>query len=209
MCDKNRVFKAYDEIVSWFDNARTKDLSLEQPYLAYAKEHLPRYAKILDLGCGTGEPIAKFFSDYGYSLVGIDASEKMIQLCRKRFPKHCWIINDMRELQINETFDLVLAWHSLFHLPHDDQRQILKHIGSYVSPGGLLMFTSGHEHGEVWSNNGGYDLYHASLSIEEYKKILQENGFNIEMNKIQDPNRPSRSRSAVKKLNFSGATERI
>ena len=59
-CDKDRVFEAYDEIVSWFDSARTKDLSLEKFYLDYAKKHLPVKGKILDLGCGMGEPIAKF-----------------------------------------------------------------------------------------------------------------------------------------------------
>lgn len=209
MCDKNSVFKAYDEIIDWFDNARTKDLSLEQPYLIYAKEHLPKYAKILDLGCGTGEPIAKFFSDCGYSMMGVDASEKMIQLCRKRFPEHHWVINDMRKLQINEGFDLVIAWHSLFHLPHDHQRHVLKQISLFVKPGGLFMFTSGHEYGEVWSDNGGYDLYHASLSAEEYKEILQENGFHIQINKIQDPNCGDATVWVAKKLNISEATEKI
>jgi SAM-dependent methyltransferase len=203
ICDKNHVYKAYDEIVDWFDNARTKDLSLERGYLISAKMSLPRKAKVLDIGCGTGEPIAQFFSDCGYSLMGVDASEKMIGLCKKRFPDHNWVIKDMRKLHIHETFDLVIAWHSLFHLPHEDQRQVLKQISLLVRSDGLLMFTSGYEYSEVWSNNGGCDLYHASLSIDEYKKILQENGFSIEINNIRDSSCGGATVWVAKKLKFN------
>ena len=71
------------------------------------------------------------------------------------------------------------------------------------------MFTSGHEYGEVWSNNGGYDLYHASLSVEEYKKIIQENGFDIQMNKIQDPNCGGATVWIAKKINITETREKI
>jgi hypothetical protein len=51
----------------------------------------------------------------------------------------------------------------------------------------LLIFTSGEEYGEVWSDNGGCDLYHASLSTEEYAKILQSCNFKILTHKVRDP----------------------
>ena len=39
-----------------------------------------------------------------------------------------------------------------------------------LEPGGLLMFTSGSEHGEVWSQNGGEALYHASLDAADVRQ---------------------------------------
>jgi 2-polyprenyl-3-methyl-5-hydroxy-6-metoxy-1,4-benzoquinol methylase len=67
----------------------------------------------------------------GYNLTGIDASEKMIQLCKKRFPQGKWRRSDMRNLNLQDKFQVVIAWHSLFHLPHDDQRKVLKDLSAH------------------------------------------------------------------------------
>lgn len=184
--NKDNVYQVYDEIINWFDNARTKDLKMEKYYLNFIQKILPLKCKILDVGCGTGEPIAKFLIDEGYIVTGIDASKKMIDLCKQRFPKEKWLIADMRTLDLNEKFHAVIAWHSFFHLPHEDQHSTLKLLASYVDQNGLFIFTSGPEYGEVWSDNGGHELYHASLSTEEYKQLLIDNNFKILTHKIRD-----------------------
>ncbi|MGL5741067.1 MAG: class I SAM-dependent methyltransferase [Legionella sp.] len=94
----------------------------------------------------------------------------------------------MRTMQLTPSFDLVIAWHSFFHLPQEDQRNALKLFASLLKPKGLLLFTSGPDAGEVWGKNGGYDLYHASLSPQEYEQILQQNRLQIVMHRIEDPN---------------------
>lgn len=185
--DKNKVYKTYDEIITWFDDHRSKDLVKEKFYLEYLQGKIPVDADILDVGCGTGEPIAKYFIEKGYKIIGIDVSKKMIELCKKRFPKNQWVVADMRQLNLQKQFDLVIVWHSLFHLTHDDQRSTLKLLSSLVKPFGLLVFTSGSEHSEEWSENAGHNLYHASLSKEEYEKILYDNELSIMLHKIKDP----------------------
>ena len=50
-----------------------------------------------------------------------------------------------------------------------------------------MLFTSGPDEGENWSDNGGYLLYHASLSPEEYKALLENNSFKIIAHNVQDP----------------------
>ena len=50
----------------------------------------------------------------------------------------------------------------------------------------ILMFTTGPEAGEIWSDNGGENLYHASLSPDEYKQLLKEHGFELIDYKIND-----------------------
>lgn len=185
--NKDNVNQVYDEIIDWFDNARTKDLKMEKSYLNFIQKHLPLNSKILDVGCGTGEPIAKFLINAGYIVTGIDASKRMIALCKQRFPKEKWLIADMRTLDLHEKFHAVIAWHSFFHLSHEDQRHTLKLLASYVYQNGLFIFTSGPEYGEVWSDNGGHELYHASLSTEEYKQLLIDNNFKVLVHKIRDP----------------------
>lgn len=185
--NKDNVYLIYDEIIDWFDSHRNKDLTMEKFYLNFLQKYLPHKGTILDVGCGTGEPIAQFLLQQGYKVTGIDASKKMIGLCKQRFPTGKWLLADMRTLDLQEQFHAVIAWHSFFHLPHDDQRTTLKLLTSLVSQNGLLIFTSGPEYSEVWSDNGGHDLYHASLSSDEYTKILTDNNFKILAHKIRDP----------------------
>lgn len=184
--NKARVYESYEEIVHWFDDARTKTL-MEAEYLNLIVETIPADSSILDLGCGTGEPIAKFFIDKGFKVTGVDGSKKMVALCKQRFPNEQWIVSDMREINLKQQFDVILAWHSFFHLDPDSQRRMFKIFATYIKPGGILAFTSGEEAGEVWSDNGGQMLYHASLSTKEYEKLLSENLFQVLLHKIRDP----------------------
>lgn len=185
--DKNKVYEAYDAIIDWFDAHRSKELAMEKFYLDFILKHIPVGGSILDVGCGTGEPLAKFFIEQGFKVMGIDASEKMIELCEKRFPSASWILADMRSIKLPDQFDLVIAWHSFFHLPPTDQEPTLKNLLSYVKKNGLFVFTSGYEASEEWGVNADYDLYHASLSSEDYEKILKEAGFKVLVHKIKDP----------------------
>lgn len=59
---------------------------------------------------------------------------------------------------------------------------------SHLNDKGILLFTAGSEAGEVWGDNGGESLYHASLSPQEYQELLQQFGFKLIMHKISDPN---------------------
>lgn len=184
--NKTKVYEVYDEIINWFDDARTKSL-MESEYLNLIVNTIPPKGTILDLGCGTGEPIAQFFIEKGFKVTGVDGSQKMIELCKKRFPSESWIVSDMRNINLQQQFDAILAWHSFFHLDHDSQRNMFKRFSSHIKPGGVLAFTSGEEEGEVWSENGGQQLYHASLSTKEYSSLLESFSFKVLIHKVRDP----------------------
>ena len=181
-----KVYEQYDQITKWFDEHRNKDL-MEEQYLKFILTYLPQKGTILDLGCGTGEPIAQYFIKKGYSLTGVDGSAKMIALCKERFPEQRWIVDDILNIKLTKQFDLTLAWHSFFHLTHAQQCEAFTIISTHLKPGGIFAFTSGHEHGEIWSNNGGQNLYHASLSTAEYQDQLKLNNFKVLIHKVEDP----------------------
>ncbi|MBD8530696.1 MULTISPECIES: class I SAM-dependent methyltransferase [unclassified Massilia] len=176
--NKDDLARAYDTIATWFDQHRTRTL-IEQPYLDALVQALPPGAAILDLGCGTGEPILHYLRERGCAVTGVDASAAMLVIARRRFPGTRLIKGDMRTLALDQTFDAVIAWHSLFHLPHADQRAMFATFARLLRPRGILMFTSGSEQGETWSDNGGQMLYHASLDSADYRRLLEEHGFQV------------------------------
>jgi cyclopropane fatty-acyl-phospholipid synthase-like methyltransferase len=47
-------------------------------------------ARDLDLGCGAGEPIARYLIDAGCRVTGVDASSAMVALCSERFLGMDW-----------------------------------------------------------------------------------------------------------------------
>ena len=185
--DKAKVYSRYDKIVAWFDQHRQKYPLMEKKYLELIATHTPKGGAILDLGCGTGKPIAQFFIDKGYYITGIDGSAQMIALCQKRFPDQNWITADMTDLDLPQRFDAIIAWHSFFHLTPRSQRAMFPIFKTHSKLGGLLVFTSGNEYGEVWSNNGGQQLYHASLAANEYQKLLKAASFEVLIHEINDP----------------------
>ncbi len=179
--EKQTVLSIYDDIAEWFDSARNKSL-FERSCLDFLLSHLPEKASVLDLGCGTGEPIAQYLISMGCRITGVDGSPNMISFCRNRFPDHEWILQDMRQFQSSETFDGIIAWDSFFHLNRDDQREMFTVFTKYCRPKGILLFSSGLENGESWSPMFGHDnarMFHASLDTDEYRALLEKHGFVI------------------------------
>lgn len=186
MTQKHNVYEDYELIAEWYDQHRSRDL-FEIKYLEVVTSLLEPKAKILDLGCGMGEPIAQYFIEKGFNLTGIDGSSKLIQLASQRFPTAKFIVQDMRTINFNEKFDCVIAWNSFFHLPCDDQRKMFTLFKEHLTEDGILVFTTGDLYGEVLSDNGGRSLYHASLTENEYIKLLHNNNFQIITYKLNDP----------------------
>lgn len=189
MADKviSSVLEIYNKIADWFDEHRSREL-FEKPYLDLAISLIKPASKILDLGCGMGEPIAAYLISKGFDVTGVDGSEKQIALAKARVPLMKSFVADMRNIEFFEKYSCIIAWHSFFHLSQNDQRAMFIVFEKHIASNGILIFTSGVEAGEVWSDNGGEQLYHASLSTFEYTKLLTDHHFQVISHNIEDEN---------------------
>ncbi len=169
-----------------FDRARVRSL-MERPYLEMAATLAPAPGRVLDLGCGSGEPLARYFVEHGYHVTGIDTVREMLEMCRARFPGMTWQQADMRHLDLPQPFEIVIAWDSFFHLGRDDQRQMFATFRRHTAPGGVLVFTSGPAEGEVMGDLFGDALYHASLDTPEYARLLDRHGYDVVIHRVEDP----------------------
>jgi SAM-dependent methyltransferase len=176
----------YSRHAERFDSARSRGL-MERPYLEAALKAMPPRARVLDLGCGAGEPIARYFIDQGCELTGVDAAAPMVERFRARFPGGTCLCSDMRGLQLGTRFDLIVAWDSFFHLDHDDQRAMFESFEQHAAPHSLLLFTSGVFEGTAFGDLFGDALFHSSLDTEEYRRRLDEHGDRVLQHRVEDP----------------------
>lgn len=176
----------YERHAHHYDADRRRDPMIEKAWLDRFRALVPPGAPVLDIGCGHGEPIARYLLDQGLDVSGIDASPTLISLCRARFPDQQWLVADMRTLELARTYRGLIAWDSLFHLSHDDQRRMFRVLGRHAAPGAALLFTSGISHGESIGSYHGEQLYHASLAATEYRQLLESNGFSVRAHIAED-----------------------
>ena len=180
------VIPVYQDHATDFDRIRDRSLT-ERHWLNRFAENFGSDSTILDLGCGSGEPIARHLLDSGFSVTGVDAAEAMIDLSRNRFPLATWICADMRGLRLDRVFHGLIAWDSFFHLEPADQRSMFGVFAAHARPGTRLMFTTGPLAGEVWGTMFDEPLYHASLDPAEYRSLLAESGFSRVAFRAEDP----------------------
>jgi len=181
---ESKTQSVYQENAEQYDRERGKDL-LEKKYLDLFLQNLS-HKKVLDLGCGAGEPIARYLIENGCEFSGADYAESMLKICRQKFPKQDWFHADMRDLNLNESYNGIISWGAFFHLNQDQQRICLPLLCQHLEKDGLLMITVGHEDGEVTGTVAGKSVYHSSLSKDEYSQILEGQGMEIILFNLQD-----------------------
>ena len=184
MCNA-AIIDLYERHARAFDRDRSRSL-LEQAWLDRFLGYVPPKGIVLDVGCGMAEPIARYIIEAGFSIVGIDSSPSMIDMCRERFPTAEWLVADMRHLALGRRFDGLLAWDSFFHLPPDDQRGMFTRFSAHALPAAPLLFTSGPSEGEAIGSICGERLYHASLEPSEFRRLLTSNGFSVRAHRVDD-----------------------
>lgn len=173
-----RTRDIYDRNVTRFDSERAKTL-IERKWLDRFCALPPAGGRILDVGCGTGDPLARYLIDRGCRVTGVDFSEAMLAVARARYPNARWFWADMRRLALDDIFDGIVGWHSFFHLTPDEQASTLTKLADHLAPGGALMLTVGPEAGEVTGYVGDDVVYHASLLRRDYERALAALGLRI------------------------------
>lgn len=176
----------YDRQAAAYDAQRSRAL-FEARWLARFAAGLHQGARVLDLGCGTGEPIARWFNAEGFAVTGVDFSEPMLDIARRRWPGGDWRQGDMRDFDPGELFDGIIAWNSFFHLTEDEQRACIARMAGHLTETGVLMLTVGPDAGEAQGTVGNEAVYHASLSPAGYATCLEANGLRLTGFLAEDP----------------------
>lgn len=186
------VQQSYDKIAGAYASWAETRPSLRLAYTQKLLDLLPRDdgARVLDMGCGAGIPVTQCLcgSDKVAEVVGVDISEKMIELARDRCSalpsggKATFAQVDMTTLSFEDgSIDGVTAFFSLFHLPGSEQPAMLRKIYKWLQPGGVLVCnfnTTNSSSTNVWDYFEA-EMFWSGLGVEGSKDMLIEDGFEV------------------------------
>ena len=143
-----------------------------------------RQRRVLELGCGGGQPVTQKLVNNGASVTAVDLSAEQIKLAVKNVPKGAQFVNaSMTKLSFPETtFEAVVAMYCIFHLTLDDQKSMMDKAYAWLKPGGCLLInfadTKTQEAGQ-WLQWLGGTSFIASAASEGSREMVKAAGFAI------------------------------
>lgn len=188
MAEADSPGAAYDAVADSWQRCRAESSFKERPLLERLLASLPPGARILDLGCGSGEPIARFCADAGFQVVGVDTSARLLDYARRAVPRGTFLLGDMRTIRLEGQFDGIVAWDSVFHLPRADHATLFLRVWHWLHPGGrLLLSLGGSDEAELTSEMLGATFFYSGHEPVDARALLSEAGFRIDHWEIDDP----------------------
>ena len=138
------IFKSYANFYDWLyrdKNYQEECDFVKRAFEIYSKKEI---RTILDIGCGTGSH-ALLFSDMGYTVTGVDLSEKMLQLARNKTREQNkqihFLQEDIRYLDLSQKFDAVVAMFTVlgYQTTNQDIENAIRSVRKHLDSGGLFI----------------------------------------------------------------------
>ncbi len=149
---RKAAISTHDKKSAWFERQYRESMeSLDSSFL-YGRfqinryfhhliSQLPKGAKVLDVGCGTGEQILQL-QPLGFQVSGVEPSAEMRKYAESKLPAGTVLDASILGLPFPEgTFDFVYAIEVLRYLNNEDNLSGLREIRRVLKPGGIFFGT--------------------------------------------------------------------
>ena len=125
------------------DFSRTRNKFWEE--MGFISKYVNDNEKVLDLGCGNGR-LYELFQDKTIDYCGVDFSEKLIDIAKKRYPQFKFQVADALNLPFPaDYFDKVFSIAVLHHIPSKELRlKFLQEVRRVLKPEGILVLSVWH-----------------------------------------------------------------
>lgn len=154
----------------------------------------------IDIGCGTGKPVAAIFAAAGHRVLGIDESQKMVEICNHLGLKGSQFQQaEITQFQLSKDskyypLDAVLGMLSLCTISYKDLTHLLARWKSWLQPQGIIaigtLTAANKSHPEMHEDERGYldnvevefmgyTLHETILTDKEWKHVILDAGFDL------------------------------
>ena len=172
------VRDGYDRCAPAFAAARAAE---EQPGLELLLPRLAPGSRVLDLGCGSGVPVAARLARE-HAVTGVDFSSAQLSLARANVPSARFVESDLMAVDFAPaSFDAIVSFYAIFHLPREEHGELLQRIGRWLAPGGFLLVTVTPFREAAYTEEDffGVRMYWSNWGLEDYERMACEAGLKI------------------------------
>lgn len=150
----------------------------------YMRFLIPEGLRVLDIGCGTGDLLAALRPAHG---VGLDFSERMVEVARQRHPEHEFVVGDIENPAVIEAlpgpFDVIVINDTIGYF--DDCQKVFQQLHRLCTPDTRLVIAY---YSKLWEpllrlaeTLGGKmpQPEQSWMSTEDIKAMLDLSGFEV------------------------------
>lgn len=133
--------KFYSSSRAYLEQLKSHDVSVYAKYLSKIFRHVKKGARILDVGCGTGQ-VCNFLQGRGYNVTGIDISplfvKEAIMRAREKKLKTKFRIMDSTNMKFKDScFDAVISAETIEHIIEPEKA--LSEMARVLKSKGILV----------------------------------------------------------------------
>ena len=164
-----KQFEFDEDVAVVFDDMLGRSIPFYKEVIAlmcrYGVLHLPSNARIVDLGCSTANTLLALdkASHHGYTLLGIDNSEAMLQLARQKvhaYGSKIELLNaDITAVSLSN-YDGIIANYMLQFIRPLQRADFVSKLYDALNPNGLFMFSEKIVFDDKELNKQMIDLYY-------------------------------------------------
>ena len=164
----------------------------------FDKKFLDEYLKLFNtnsticsVGCGPCGHIEKYIYQKGFRIIGIDISEKCIEIARKNNPTIQFEVGDFSKTNYEDNyFDGLVSYYSIVDSPKIYLDKIFKEFNRVLKKNGylLLVVKEGNTEGYTKELLGiETEIYFSLFTEYEIRTILERNDFEVVKMSIRKP----------------------
>lgn len=132
----------YKELAEYYDliySSKRYKKEADKLFKLISKYKKTKGNELLEVACGTGHHLKCF--EARFSCTGIDISEKMLSIAKKRVPKARLHIGNMINFKLKEKFDVITCLFSSIGYVKNYQnlRKTIKNFSKHLKDGGVLL----------------------------------------------------------------------
>jgi cyclopropane fatty-acyl-phospholipid synthase-like methyltransferase len=179
---KALVAAGYDQVADTYAHLDNDASWPRMRWLNHLLALLPPGAAVLDLGCGSGDPADIAIARQGHHVTGVDISAEQIARARRNVPTGTFQHADLGSISFpSGTFDAVVSFYTLEHLPREEHHAVLARIASWLKRGGFLLL--GTEANETPGSVGtwlGAPMFFSSFDADTLLDLIRAAGFVVQ-----------------------------
>ena len=169
----------YDRIASWWKEHMNNSEYGISP-LKKAIQFTENRGFALDVGCGSQGRLINVMLQYKFDVEALDISPNMISLAKLQHPNVKFYVGDICTWELPNKYDLIIAWDSIFHLPLNQHKPVLKKLCNGLANKGVLIFTFGEgKMEEISGTFAGERFEYSTLGVQGFLNLLHDFGCKI------------------------------